>query len=185
MENLKEQNSATMSNTENEQINEVLSIKEVLGKEYKSLARAITELRSVLGSCKRYPVANRGILHIIRHDVLALHGVTRRVYYTFEDMTDEESQSVDALNELIRTATHLMMDYLKDANSGRCERGDNVDREGWNIEMRSSVFDGRLYAIDFCLFNLGFDNPEKEIDFDLSLSDVEEIMADIREKLEK
>lgn len=180
MENLNKKNSA-----ENEQVNVMVSIKEALGKEYKSIARAITELRSVLGSCKRYPVANRGILHVIRHDVLALHGVTRRVYYTFEDMTDEEPQSVDALNELIRTATHLMMDYLKDASSGRCERGDNVDRDGWNIEMRSSVFDGRLYAIDFSLFNLGFDKPEKEMDFDLSLTDVEEIMADLWENSEK
>lgn len=180
MENLKKENGANVLSNENTEQVETVSLEKAIGKDYKSLARSIVELRSILGSDKPYPILNRSMMHIYRHDVLELHGVTRRVHYTFEDMTDDDPQSVDSLIELMRTSNILVMDYLKDASDGRCERGDNVDHDGWNIEMRSAVFDGRLYPIDFCIFNLDFEHPEEEREYELSLEDIDELLTKIR-----
>ncbi len=161
--------------------NNLVSLRDKFGKNYALLGSCLKQLCSVLDTNEPYPLSSQKILHIYRHDELSLHGDTRRVHYTFADYTGCESQSVDSLKELVRTSCKLIMDYMKETDKGQCEPGNNVDCNGWNIEMISAVFNARIYAIKFHLYLFDFNRPQNELEYELSLEDVNEILADMKE----
>lgn len=143
------------------------------------ISRCLLVLRSLADSNKTYPLKDKPILNIYRHDELSLFTKVRRVHYTYEDMTDCESQNINKIQDLCLQLANMIERYHHEFTVGKCDNGAGVDVEGWSVEMISEIYGNKLYPIKFIIYYMDFDNPRLNRDFVMTPDEVYKFLEEM------
>lgn len=147
---------------------------------YKKIGKCIAALAAIMDSKKTYPLSGAARLHIYRHDIIRIDTLERFTHFSFEDATDCVAQSVDDISSMILDLCKMQMDYISDDREGIIARGDNTDIDGWQVELVSSVFDGKRYPVYYTIFFIDIEHPDKEREYKLFPDEIIEILQDIK-----
>lgn len=149
------------------------------GKEtFEEIQKCLRLLVSQLDVLKTYPLIDEDILHVYRHDEVSALLRVPRVYFTFEDLTDFEPMNIDSFNRVISQMTRMSMDYYRQEQNKEIISGTGLDIEGWNIDMISTLYNGKRYPVKFCVYYTDFDNEHNDVENEYGIEQVLEIISD-------